>query len=162
MTVSSNFQNPAAELGAHLAEILGQLKRLPGYAPLDRIAVALYDERTDLLFSCAHAGHGAMLESHECELSEVPSLAILATGEEPRVVDDLGRYGFDGAIHTAALRYAGFRSSLTFPVQQEGRLAAFIFYNALKSGFFTPAVVRVLAGFSTELVELVRRYSRKH
>lgn len=150
----------AAALGFRMAQLLDDLRRLPGFETLGRIAVALYDERRDMLCSYAHAGQGGdLLDRHEYLLAEVPSLAILAAGDQPRVVDDLARYGRDDSPHTAMLRRAGFRSSLTVPVLDAGSLAAFIFYNAQAVGFFRPEVVRTLMPLSAGLVSLVRRHA---
>jgi len=150
----------AVSLGCRLAEVLGEIQRLPGFAPVGRIAVALYDERRDMLCSYAHAGQsGDLLDHHEYPLEEVPSLAILAGGDQPRVVDDIGRYGRDDSPHTSALRHAGFRSSLTVPVHSGVSLAAFIFYNAFEPGFFRPEIVRALLPLSSGLVAMVRRHA---
>jgi hypothetical protein len=150
----------AVSLGRRLADLLGEIRHLPGFEPLGRIAVALYDERRDMLCSYAHAGQsGDLLDRHEYLLEEVPSLAILAGGDQPRVVDDIKRYGRDDSPHTSALRHAGFRSSLTVPVHSGASLAAFIFYNALEPGFFRAEVVRTLLPLSAGLVTMVRRHA---
>lgn len=125
-----------------LVTMLTALRQLPGCAGLARVAVALYDPHTDMLHS--RAVTDALLERYQIPLDEVPSLAILATGDEPRVVDDLAIYGHRGSPHTAALREAGYRSSLTFPVNRGDTLVGFVFFNAETPRFFLPAVVSVL------------------
>lgn len=144
-------------IGTRLGHVLGELRRLPGYAPLGRLAVVLYDAPSDMLSSYAHAGQsGGLLDHAEYPLSEVPSLALLAAAGQPRVVDDLDG---DGSPRTAALRHAGFRSSLVVPVYRADELQAFIFFNAVTSAFFEPDVVRALLPFARDLAGLVQRHA---
>lgn len=133
-----------AILAKGLGEVHRRLGRVKGFAPLRRIAVVGYDADQDLLFALAHSGEAAGLDLYECRLSDVPSLALVASGETPRVIDDLSVFGGSGSHHTRALLAAGLVSSLTVPVFAEGVLAAFVFLNADVPGFFTPAVVAAL------------------
>ncbi len=145
-------------LAARLGALYHQLRRLPGLAPLGRVAVAHYDERQDLLCSFAHCGEtDDPLETYETRLTDVPSLAILAGGDSPRVVDDLSIYGNNATPHTLAIRGAGFRSSLTFPIRNGATLLGFVFFNATIPAFFTPAIVATLAPFTTAIVAMAAR-----
>lgn len=147
-------------IGTRLGMVLQHLRQLPGYAPLGRVAVALYDPARDMVCSYAHAGRGGGILDHaEYPLSEVPSLALLAAAGQPRVIDDLGAAGDGGSPQVKALRQAGFRSSLTIPVYRDDQLQAFIFFNAAADGFFLPEVVRVLLPMARDLAGLVRRHA---
>lgn len=145
----------AVALSVRLAALLGEIRRLPGCGALSRLSVALYDPRTDILR--AYAQTGDTLEHYQLALSEVPSLAILASGDQPRVVDDLESWGHATSYHTIALREAGFRSSLTIPVHDDGQLRGFIFFNADLPRAFTPAVVALLAPFAASIAAMTAR-----
>lgn len=142
-------------LSSRLVALLTEVRRLPGCAPVGRLSVALYDQRRDVLR--AYAQTSDTLDRYEIGLAEVPSLAILAAGDEPRVVLDLATYGRHSSPHTAALREAGYRSSLTVPVRHRGEFVGFIFFNADAPGVFTPQVVALLAPFANAIAEMTLR-----
>lgn len=144
-----------AHLSSRLIALLTEVQRLPGCRSVARIAVALYDARRDVLR--AYAQTCDTLDRYEIGLAEVPSLAILATGDEPRVVDDLAVYGRSSSPHTAALREAGYRSSLTIPVYRSGSLEGFIFFNADQPGVFTPPLVAALMPFAHGITAMAVR-----
>lgn len=138
---------------SQLATVHANLRlQLPG---IERIAVAIYDESTDLLRTFLHSTDGpvpfSLLESR---LADVPSLARLAAAHEDRVLNDLSRLASSGATHTRLLVERGFRSSYTLPFYEHGRLRGFVFFDSTETGFFTPAVVRHLATFA-HLVSLL-------
>lgn len=156
------LSEPTAGLAIRLSALHGEIARLPGFAPLTRISVALYDHRTEILSTFAHSGEAAVeLEYHQVPMAEVPSLAILATGIEPRVVDDLSVYGNSGSEHTLALRQAGLVSSLTFPVHRGEVFLGFVFFNATVKGFFTATAVRLLSPFSSAILDMAARELEK-
>lgn len=142
----------------HLATVLRQLRRLPECGGIERVSVALYDHTTNRLRASAAATVGVEpLPHYEIDFDEVPSLAILATGSDPRVIDDMATYGRDSSPHTMALRAAGYRSSLTAPIHADGQFVGFVFFNALVKRYFTPSVVGRLAPHAPTILRLVQR-----
>ncbi|MGE5506212.1 MAG: GAF domain-containing protein [Actinomycetota bacterium] len=146
-------------LGDKLALLLAEIRRLPGFAPLSRVSVALYDAHDDILrtFSSANLDYDP-LDEYEVRLSTVPSLAVLASGGTGvRIVDDLANYGSASANHTAALRTAGLRSSMTVPIGTADTFLGFVFFNAAEVGFFTPDRVRLLEPFTMSILKMVAK-----
>ncbi|MBC7952976.1 MAG: hypothetical protein H7Z12_14310 [Rhodospirillaceae bacterium] len=141
-----------------LSDLLGEIRRLPECGSVERLSVALYDHQRNCLRSLAAAsiGHDP-LKDYEIDLEEVPSLAILATGDAPRIVDDLFSYGRDSSVHTTELRAAGYHSSLTMPVSEDGYFIGFVFFNAVTKRAFTPAAVGRLLPYCAAILAMVRR-----
>lgn len=111
-------------------------------AGLSRIAVALYDERSDVLKAFIHSSvSGSPLEHVSARLSELPSLKQLADTGARRVIHDLGIAAQAGQEHAIRLVNSGYRSSYTVPIHHRGSLYGFIFFNANEPSFFSPAVV---------------------
>ena len=135
--------NRSVPLDAKLASIHESL-----YAQLefvDRIAVAAYDQATDLLktFLASSPGHNHLVR-YEARLSESPSLAdILRTGR-PRVVDDLELFRQGRHLHTKIITEDGFRSSYTVPMFLDGAFWGFIFFNSRTACSITEDALRTL------------------
>ena len=116
---------------------------------LGRVSVAVYDPATDWLRTFVESGDGSsLLQHHGARLAEVPSLAALAASGATRVVDDLARFAGSGAEHSRRLLEAGFRSSYTVPLKPSGRLVGFLFFDADRPGYFTPAVTERLGVYA--------------
>lgn len=145
-------------LGQRLAALMDVMRKLPGCSGLARVAIALFDPRTETLRAYAHAGDSnQLLDHYEVGLRDVPSLALLASGEEPRIVDDLEEYGHATSPHTIALREAGYRSSLTIPVWRNHEFVGFVFLNTDQVSSFTPLVVDLLRPFASGMAEMAIR-----
>ncbi len=127
--------------------LFGLHERIKAIAPLhalSRIAVAVYDARSDDLHTFIHSSGGALpLSNYVAKLSEVPSLQEVAHNGLPRVIDDLAPYRPD-ALHKRKLLEYGYRSSYTVPLMRDGLLRGFLFFNATEPGFFTPFVIAQL------------------
>lgn len=116
---------------------------LPGIV---RIAFALYDPATDRLKTFVHSSDERNpLPHYETKLSEVPSLAGLAAEHKVRVVNDIPADG--RSVHAHSIGEAGYRSSFTKPVFDQGHLFGFLFLDAAEPDFFTPATIRTLHVF---------------
>lgn len=143
------FQQPDIGEGSlsinRTLEIIHQDLRgaLPG---IERIAFALYDPATDRLKTFVHSSGGKNpLPHYEAKLSEVPSLAVLAAERRLRVVNDVP---VDGeTFHAHSIGGAGYRSSFTKPVFNQGQLFGFLFLDAAEPDFFTAATIRTLHVF---------------
>ena len=138
-------------LGRQLEEIHGYLRSyFPG---VERLAVALYEPRTDKLKTFVHSTAGeSPLVHYEAPLGDSPSLADLAHSGRSRVIDDLQVFQASSHEHTRRLLEAGYQSSYTVPVRAEGRLFGFLFFDSKQRQYFTPLTVERLAVFSQLLV----------
>ena len=102
-----------------------------------RIAIALYDARHGLLKTYVNSSDVTdPLALYERPLSEVPSLAELASRHETRVIHDLTQLPAPHGEHTLWLLGRGYRSSYTVPLYQSGTLLGFLFFDSRKPGAF--------------------------
>lgn len=139
-----------ASIQGQLQEIHGTLKAdLPG---IGRIAVAIYDDQTDVLKTFVHSTDGAPPFSHyEAKLAQVPSLHLLAGSREARIIADLmalKERGEDGSVHVHRLLETGYRSTYTVPFYDKGRFFGFLFYDSRELGYFSATTVRHLSLYS--------------
>lgn len=124
---------------------------LPGVA---RIAVAVYDQKTDTLKTFAHSTVGGEpLVRHEARLSQVPSLRELAERQRDRVVQDTSMFEAAPTRHSRWLART-WGSSYTRPLFDGNRLRGFVFFDAVDRGYFTQPVVLRLTVYS-ELIGLL-------
>ncbi|HJL15489.1 MAG TPA: HD domain-containing protein [Sandaracinaceae bacterium LLY-WYZ-13_1] len=122
--------------------------------PITRVAVAVYDRKTDRLRTFAHSTEGeSPLPHYETRLSEVPSLKALAERRADRVVDDLTVFAESEAEHSRAFQ-GRWEASYTKPIFEGDRLRGFIFFDATEKAFFSPAVVQRL-GVYAEFIALM-------
>ena len=105
---------------------------------VDRIAVALYDEQTDILKTYVHstAGGEQPLSHYESKLSESRSLLEVVKHKKPRVINDLTIFSNAKHIHTKKLAAYGFASSYTLPILQHDSLLGFVFINSKQKDVF--------------------------
>lgn len=112
---------------------------------IDRVAVALYDERAQALRTFVHSSLGDRpLENYEAALAATPSLLELLETGRARVLNDLSALERPGQPHTRALRAMGYQASFTLPYYANGAFEAFVFFDARRPGVFTPPVLRSL------------------
>lgn len=112
---------------------------------VDRVAVALYDERTQVLKTFLHSsGDDRPLEHYEAALGAAPSLLELLENGRARVLNDLSV--LDGGLHphTRALRDQGYAASYTLPFYFNGAFEAFIFFDSYRKHVFTARALRAL------------------
>jgi HD-GYP domain-containing protein (c-di-GMP phosphodiesterase class II) len=104
---------------------------------IDRIAVAVYDPKTDLLKTFIFSSREEHpLIHYQAKLSEAGSLrAILQTGQ-PRVVNDLAVFARGQHEHTKRIAEQGFGSSYTLPIYMNGLFLGFIFFNSYQKHIF--------------------------
>jgi two-component system response regulator RpfG len=140
-------------IGARLAEIHARLRdEIDG---LDRVAVAVYDEKTEHLTTYVHSTVGESPLSHfEARLADFPSLREVAVSGRPRI---LTHSGATVATRSAAARRQlerGVRASYTLPIRDEGHLYGFLFYDSSDEALFTPSVEKRLWIYS-EMIRLL-------
>jgi len=130
-----------------LQEIHGALKsELP---EIGRIAVAIYDEQTDLLKTFVHSTDGEPPFSHyEARLADVPSLTALARSTEVRIIGRLKGDGDHPSWHVTRLVETGYRSSYTAPFYDHGRFFGFLFFDSHIQDYFCPSAIRHLSIYS--------------
>lgn len=105
---------------------------------VDRIAVALYDEKTDVLKTFVHstAGGEQPLTNYESKLSESHSLMEVIRHKKPRVINDLSIFSASKHKHAKKLAEYGFESSYTLPILQNGLFYGFVFINSKQKDVF--------------------------
>ncbi|WP_246723075.1 HD domain-containing phosphohydrolase [Aliikangiella sp. G2MR2-5] len=112
---------------------------------LSRVAVALYDESTDLLKTYAYSSSKASpLTNYQAKLSDCFSLVEIAKSQQPRLVQDLTEYADSDHQHTQTILNAGYMSSYTLPMFWEGILIGFVFFNAEEKDAFQEAALHEL------------------
>lgn len=121
-------------------------------APVDRIALVLYDAQTDMLKTFISSNRDDQtLQHYEVKLADVPSLQALATARQTRVVGDIADMFSSASVHSVWLKHRHYRSSVTVPVFQAEALAGFLFYDARKVHAFSEGDAELLREY-TELI----------
>jgi HD-GYP domain-containing protein (c-di-GMP phosphodiesterase class II) len=123
------------------APLAQKLEAVHGYVrsqfpKISRVAVALYDEDTDMLKTFAHASEGASpLAFYEATLAGSASLSEIARRRQARVVNDTDIYG-EASAHSRKIRGGGYGSSYTLPIFRGGDFIGFLFFNAAEKEAF--------------------------
>jgi len=116
---------------------------------VDRVAIATYDEVSDLLKTFVSSNKdGEQLNHYQVRLAEVPSLASLAANHDSRVIDDVDTALTSDTHHTQWLKERDYRSSFTVPLYHAKSLIAFLFFDSKQSGVFDAAAVNFLEVFA--------------
>ena len=137
------LHEPARRLHAMIRDI-------PGFAALRYVSLSLYDSQYDMLwaFSCSTDSRTDRPEITEIDMTDVPSLVLLADGVEPRIIPDLATFGDTSRHHTIGARSAGSRSCMTVPVAVDGQFLGFVSFGATIPGFFSAQAQETLMTFS--------------
>ncbi|MCW9013560.1 MAG: HD domain-containing protein [Gammaproteobacteria bacterium] len=102
---------------------------------IDRIAIALYDARQDMLKTFAWSSdQQSPLRHYQAKLADSPSLLEILERGQPRVVNDMDIFTQGSNPHTQILNKSGFGSSYTMPLYQDGEFLGFIFFNSFQKG----------------------------
>jgi len=98
---------------------------------IERIAVAVYDAKTDMLKTFSHSsGPAAPLVRYEAPMRESPSLLEILKNGMPRVVNDLAAFGPGTKEHTRRLAAQGYAASYTMPMYVNGTFLGFVFFDS--------------------------------
>jgi HD-GYP domain-containing protein (c-di-GMP phosphodiesterase class II) len=117
-------------------------KQLPFVA---RIAVALYDPKTNLLKTYLHSsGEADPLPHYQAGLSEAPSLTNILKEGRPRVINNMLTFENGKHEHTRRIGREGYAASYTMPIFNNGALVGFIFFNSHERDIFTESVLNQL------------------
>lgn len=111
---------------------------------IERVAVALYDDATDMVRTFVYSGEDSPLNHYQAKLSECYSLAQMAAKQQPRVENDLAVFADSHHRHALQIYQAGFRSSYTLPMLWNGKLIGFVFFNAKQPQVFNDACMQEL------------------
>jgi len=110
---------------------------------VDRLSIALLDEKTDILKTYTHSTKGFdPLTSYEVPLSAAPSLREIMQHRRPRLVQDLAIFAHGTHEHTKRLSTKAYKASYTMPLYQSGTFIGFLFFNSLQPHPFVPKVLR--------------------
>jgi HD-GYP domain-containing protein (c-di-GMP phosphodiesterase class II) len=142
------------KIGSKIASIHNALKlRFPF---VSRIAVALYDVRSDMLQTFLHSSDNANALTHyQAKLSETPLLLDMLLKGRPRVIDDLSIFNDSGQQHTQQIMAQGYLSSYTMSIYERGELLGFLFFNSYERNRFTEEVLEQLDPFGHLIALLI-------
>ncbi|PXX15618.1 HD domain-containing phosphohydrolase [Nitrosomonas ureae] len=111
---------------------------------IDRLAIALFDEKTEMLKTYTHSTEGSEnpVSTYEAPLSAAPSLLTIIEHRRPRLVQDLNIFSHGTHEHTKRVAATGYKSSYTMPLYQNSVFMGFLFFNSLQEHPFTPQTLR--------------------
>jgi HD-GYP domain-containing protein (c-di-GMP phosphodiesterase class II) len=122
---------------------------------IDRVAVAIYDPKTDLLKTFVDSSGGdSPLQQYEATLSKATSLQDIIRVGRPRVVQDIEVFARGTQEHTHRIRKHGYKSSYTMPMYLDGTFFGFVFFNSLQGDPFNDESLHYLDIFG-HLISLV-------
>lgn len=112
---------------------------------VDRIAVVVYDPKTDLLKTFIHSsGDADSLTNYQAHLEQVASLRDVARSGRPRVVNDIATRYLGTEEHSRKIAGQGYRSSYTLPMYLNGVFFGFVFFNSYRKNAFAKAALDTL------------------
>lgn len=111
---------------------------------INRLAIALFDEKTDTLKTYTHSTDDPdnPITTYEAALSTAPSLRDIIDHRRPRLVQDLNIFAQGKHEHTKRIAAKGYKSSYTMPLYQSGAFIGFLFFNSLQEHPFSPTALR--------------------
>lgn len=110
---------------------------------IDRLAIALFDEKTSMLKTYTHSTEGASpLAAYEVPLGAASSLREIMQRRRPRVVQDMSIFAHGSQEHTKRVASKGYQASYTMPLYQSDTFIGFLFFNSLKPNAFVPEALR--------------------
>ena len=126
-----------------LAFIHGVLKKDAPH--IDRVSVAIYDPKTDLLKTFIHSsGDADPLSNYQARLGDIASLQDIARTGDPRVVNDLQTSYRGQGEHNRKLSTEGYGSSYTLPMYLNDAFFGFVFFNSRRDNAFPSALLTSL------------------
>ena len=110
-----------------------------------RVAVALYDPKTDDIKTFLHSTRGGSpLEHYRIKLASAGWLNELRRTRRARVIDELAPSILGGQPHSLRILGADYKASYTVPIFDGGNFLGFVFFNADRSHVFTENATRQL------------------
>lgn len=112
---------------------------------IDRVAVAVYDNKTDLLKTYVHSSGGDQpLSLYGARLADSASLREILHVGRPRVVNDLDIFGQATAEHARRIAAQKYGASYTMPMYLNGEFFGFLFFNSYRKQVFDEGVLHYL------------------
>jgi len=112
---------------------------------IDRISVAIYDPKTDLLKTFIHSSEDKdHLVLYSSKLSDSVSMQEILKVGRPRVVNDLDIFSNVQSEHARQLSALEYRSSYTMPMFLNGEFFGFLFFNSRRKNVFTESTLHYL------------------
>lgn len=112
---------------------------------IDRISVALYDPKTDLLKTFVDSSEDELpLVLYSAKLAGSESMQEILKLGRPRVVNDLDIFNNVPAEHTRRIAAMQYKSSYTMPMFQNGEFFGFLFFNSHLKNVFDEKVLHYL------------------
>jgi HD-GYP domain-containing protein (c-di-GMP phosphodiesterase class II) len=115
---------------------------------LHRIAIAVYEPKSDELLTYSYAGDTpSPLTQYSAQLSDSDSLLSLSRHGGARIIHDLKELP-KYRRHSVVVLDSGFRSSLTIPITYQSKLYGFVFFNSREPGFFQGYTLELLLPYA--------------
>jgi len=129
--------NENIPLGEKLTSIHHAIKEQFGF--IDRVAVAIYDNKTDMLKTYVHSSDDGEnpLQHYQAPLANAPSLQEIMKLRKPRVVNDLNIFADGKQKHSKSIQQKGYASSYTLPMFLNNIFFGFVFFNSNQKDAFT-------------------------
>ncbi len=143
-------------LAEKFRDVHEEIKTDPRLGAVSRIAIALYDAKTDTLKTFIDSSEGAApLQHYEAKLHDAAALYECFKTGRSRVVNDLSIYASVPREHARRIRAQGYRSSYTVPIYHNGGLFGFVFFDSYHKQFFQGAITRQLEVYARLVALLV-------
>ena len=146
----ATLQNSAAavdQLAQHLRAVHQAI--LTHYPAINRVALATYYAPADSLKALVSSNDdGSNMGHYEAQLTDIPSLQVMATSRQHRVIHDIDLDSTVPSADTEWLKRHAFRSSLTVPIFRGDALCAFLFFDARQPHIFDPDTTTFLNLFA--------------
>jgi len=112
---------------------------------IDRISVAIYDAKTDLLKTFVHSSDDENpLVLYSAKLADSASMMEILKVGRPRVVNDLDIFSNVQAEHARRLSALEYQSSYTMPMYLNGEFFGFLFFNSRQKNVFVESNLHYL------------------
>jgi len=112
---------------------------------IDRISVAIYDAKTDLLKTFVQSSDDENpLVLYSAKLADSASMMEILKVGRPRVVNDLDIFSNVQAEHARRLSALEYQSSYTMPMFLNGEFFGFLFFNSRQKNVFVESTLHYL------------------
>jgi len=112
---------------------------------IDRISVAIYEPKTDLLKTYVHSSNDENpLTLYSAKLADSASMQEILKVGRPRVVNDLDIFSNVPAEHSRRIAANQYQSSYTMPMFLNGEFFGFLFFNSRQKKVFDESVLHYL------------------
>jgi len=112
---------------------------------LDRVAIAIYDDKTDVLKTFIHSSDVKQpLRHYHAKLADSRSLQQILEIGKPRVINDLNVFNEGQHEHTKRIAASDYHASYTMPMYMDDTFIGFIFFNSHQTNVFDQEVLHYL------------------